>query len=54
MIQIQFAPILGILFGLSYYNDEDDELSMHDDIQHGVQIALFLIVIDVIWYTEKK
>ena len=54
MIQIQFAPLIGLLLGFSYYNDEDDDLSMHDDIQHGVQIALLLIVVDVIWYTERK
>jgi hypothetical protein len=53
--EIQIAPFYGLLLGAAYNNEnlsgiETDE----DDVQHFLQLAIFIIMINFVWYTKKQ
>lgn len=52
--EIQIAPFYGILLGVAYNNESLSGVETEeDDIQHFLQIALFIVIVNCIWYTKK-
>jgi hypothetical protein len=53
--EIQIAPFFGLLAGVAYSNENLSGIETEeDDVQHFLQFALFLIMINVVWYTKKE
>ena len=46
--EVLIAPIKGLMFGALYNNDEGPE-----DIEHTIQILLFIFSFNFIWYTKN-
>jgi hypothetical protein len=54
MIQINVFPILGFIAGVHYTNEDREGLPMEDDLAHTVQVFLFLIVLNITWFTVRN
>lgn len=53
--EIQIAPFYGLLLGVAYSNENLSGVETEeDDIQHFLQFALLLVMINVVWYTKKE
>jgi len=53
--EIQIAPFYGFLLGVAYSNEELSGIETEeDDVQHFLQLAIFIIMINFVWYTKKK
>jgi hypothetical protein len=55
MIQIDFFPLYGVLFGFNYTNENIEEVELlGDDLRHTMQFFLFLFGFNVHWFTQIK
>ncbi len=52
MGEITFYPLMGLVFGVSYYNSEMDDIDEGMYKRHTVEVFLFLLGINFNWYTE--
>jgi hypothetical protein len=53
--EIQIAPFYGFLLGVAYSNENLSGIETEeDDVQHFLQLAIFIIMINFVWYTKKK
>ena len=53
--EIQIVPFYGLLLGVAYNNEKLSGIETEeDDVQHFFQLALFIIIINFVWYTKKK
>jgi len=55
MFNIYLSPLRGLLLGAAYSNEEIEGIEVEEDnLRHVLQIAFFLIMINVVWYTEYE
>lgn len=55
MFNIYVSPLRGLLLGAAYSNEEIEGIEVEEDnLRHVLQIAFFLIMINVVWYTEYE
>ena len=53
--EIQIAPFYGLLLGAAYNNEKLSGIETEEyDVQHFLQLALFIIMINFVWYTKKE
>lgn len=51
MFELKIYPVLGLVFGINYY-EQEVEYSEHN--LSVLQIFIFLIQIDILWEKEKE
>jgi hypothetical protein len=55
MYNIFLSPLRGLLLGVAYSNEDIEGIEVEEDnLRHVLQIALFIIMINVVWYTEYE
>lgn len=55
MFNIYVSPLRGLLLGVAYSNEDIEGIEVEEDnLRHVLQIAFFLIMINVVWYTEYE
>jgi hypothetical protein len=54
MFEIQIAPVRGLLAGVHYSNEDLEGVEPQENLQHTLQICLFLLIFNVIWYTTRE
>lgn len=52
MSEITFYPLMGLVFGVNYYNSEMDDIDEGMFKKHTVEVFLFLFGINFNWYTD--
>ena len=53
MIQIDVFPILGFIVGVNYTNEDREGIPPEDDLGHTIQLFIFIIVINISWFTIR-
>lgn len=52
MGEITFYPLMGLVFGVNYYNSEQDSVETLEYKRHTLEVFLFLVGINFNWYTD--
>lgn len=53
MFEIYIAKLNGLLLGFHYTNEHLEQIETIDnELRHTVQVALFVIMININWYTK--
>jgi hypothetical protein len=54
MFNIVIAPIRGLLFGIHYSNEDLEGHDPEEDLEHTLQICLFLLIFNITWRTVRE
>ena len=54
MFTIAIAPVRGLLLGVLYSNEDLEGIEPQDDLEHTLQICLFLLIFNITWRTIRE